>query len=170
MSVDLKLQFLVLEARRWIGINEQGSNKGQLVERWQKTIDGLAQNESWCMCFVQHQVIWTDIVFKDLFNDQDSNKLFRSEHCMTVWNKSIARKIQQPIVGSIAIWNHDGTPQGHTGIVSHVDLSAKKFLCIEGNTGPGDGIVREGDGVFEKSRSMDGAGKMKLLGFIVPWT
>jgi hypothetical protein len=165
-----KLPFLIVECRRWVGVTEISPNKGQLVERWQKTVDGISTSESWCMCFVQHHIAWVDKVFHEIDGDTNFTKISKSEHCLTVWNKTPKElRSAVPVPGSIAIWQHEGTTQGHTGIVSSVLPSQRKFLCIEGNTGPGDGVVREGDGVFEKSRTMDGAGKMKLLGFLIPW-
>lgn len=169
--IKQKKYFLVLEARRWVGMTEVGgNNKGQLVEMWQKSVDNVAMQESWCMAFVQAMLMWTDRVFWDVHHVKPFTHVFKSEHCMTVWNKTPKEfRSSIPVVGSIAIWNKKGTAQGHTGIVSAALPSARKFLCIEGNTGPGDGVEREGQGVFEKSRSTDGAGEMELLGFIVPW-
>ena len=170
MNNSLKPVALIAEARRWVGTTETPPNKGQLVERWQKTVDGVAQGESWCMAFVQHHITWIDKLFWELSANPYYTKVFKSEHCLTVWNKTPKEmRSNVPVLGSIAIWQHKGTASGHTGIVSSILPSQRKFLCIEGNTGPGDGVVREGDGVFEKSRSMDGAGEMKLLGFIVTW-
>lgn len=171
MDKDLKKSLLILEARRWIGTTEIGGpNKGQLVELWQKSVDNKSQSESWCMAFVQYHVAWVDKVFHELTGEASFTKMYKSEHCLTVWNKT-PKELRSPVPkpGSIAVWRKKGTISGHTGIVSAIVPSYRKFLCIEGNTGPGDGIVREGDGVFEKSRTMDGEGSMELLGFLLPW-
>jgi len=170
MNNNLKAVALIAEARRWVGTTETPPNKGQLVERWQKTVDGVASGESWCMAFVQHHITWIDKLFWELSANPNYTKVFKSEHCLTVWNKTPKEmRSTVPVLGSIAIWQHNDTPAGHTGIVSSVLPSQRKFLCIEGNTGPGVNVVSNGDGVYEKSRSMDGAGEMRLLGFIIPW-
>lgn len=171
MTKALKIPFLIAEARRWVGTTERGGdNKGQLVELWQKSVDGKSDSESWCMSFVQYQMAWTDKLFLEIVGETNFTKIFKSEHCLTVWNKTpkeLRSDIPKP--GAIAIWRKKGTLSGHCGIVSSIVPSYRKFHCIEGNTGPGDGVVREGDGVYEKSRSMDGAGNMELLGFLIPW-
>lgn len=125
-----------------------------------------------CMGFVQAQIAWVDKVIYEITGDTSFSKVFKSEHCLTVWNKT-PRDLRSavPLPGSIAIWRKKGTISGHAGIVTSVLPSYRKFLCVEGNTGPGDGtIVRDGDGVYEKNRSMDGEGSMLLLGFLIPWS
>jgi hypothetical protein len=168
---DFKAPFLIAEARRWIGMKEVGGdNKGQLIEMWQKTVDAKAVKESWCMCYVQSQIAWVDKVFYEVGGEASFSRIFKSEHCFTVWHKTPREcRSNLPVPGSVAIWQYGKTAMGHCGIVSSVIPSSRKFLSIEGNTGPGDGIIREGDGVFEKPRTMDGAGEMKLLGFLIPW-
>ena len=47
-----------LAAEACVGIREQGgNNKGPLVELMQKTVDGKAQAEAWCMAFVQSMLL-----------------------------------------------------------------------------------------------------------------
>jgi hypothetical protein len=61
-------------------------------------------------------------------------------------------------------------PGGHTGIVIDVKLSDSTITTIEGNTGSsGTEVVREGDGVYKKVRSMHGTAKMQVKGYICPW-
>lgn len=166
-----KRAFLIEEARRWIGIEESGNNSGQLIEMWQKSVDGKSCNESWCMSFVQAQINWVDRVFYNVWGSSNFSSVVKSESCVHVWNNSPQHlRWSVPIAGSVAIWQNQRVPtQGHTGIVSSLVPSYKKFLTIEGNTSPGDGIVREGQGVYEKTRSMDTVGDLRLLGFLVPW-
>jgi len=168
---SLKTSFLIREAQKWIGIKEVGGdNKGQLIEMWQRSVDQKAQGESWCMAFALSQIIWIDRLFFETTGDTSFTRIFKSEHCMTVWHKTPKDlRSDVPVPGSIAIWNHKGTSLGHTGIVTEILPSQRKFNCVEGNTGPGDGLIRDGDGVFEKSRTMDGNGTMQLLGFLIPW-
>jgi hypothetical protein len=170
-KIHPKLKLLVAESRRWVGVTERGGdNKGQLIEMWQKAVDNKAVGEAWCMGFVQANIAWVDRVAAELGYEIGPSQLFKSEHCLTVWNKTpVTCRSFTPVPGYVAIWQHGDTTAGHAGIVSGLNLRTRQFTCIEGNTGPGDGVIREGDGVYEKTRSMDGAGKMKLLGFLVPW-
>ena len=171
VKIEKKLQLLYLESSRWIGVKEVGGdNKGQLVEMFQKAVDGKAHGEAWCLSFIKFNLNWVDKVCREVFDDEFGSKLFQTEHVMTMWHKSPKElRRTEPKTGYIAVWRHKGTTNGHAGIVSTVLPSARRFNCIEGNTGPGAGVVREGDGVYERSRSMDGAGSMELLGFLVPW-
>lgn len=154
---------LVETAKSYIGIHEEGAaNHGAQVEEFQKAVDGKAQGEPWCMAFVQFCV--------KKASKQDV--LFDSEHCMTAWFKSpICARYDatetKVAPGFIAIWRHEGTSNGHTGIV--VSVTKDEILTVEGNTSGGPGVEREGDGVYLRPRSRSGSGKMRLIGFIDPF-
>lgn len=160
---DLNLRMLDL-ARFHIGVLEAGgANRGPMVERFQKAVDGKAQGEPWCMAFVQ-------FLIKAVIEVHGSKTLaYESESCLEVWNKTqVGQRLALPTPGLLAIWQHGSGPTGHVGIVSEVAPSFIK--TVEGNTGPGVGIVREGDGVYMRVRSCtragDTIGNMKLLGFL----
>lgn len=170
ITTEERYKFLVAEAKRWVGVIEQsGDNKGQCVEMFQKACDGKAVSESWCMAFVQFCLKNVDDVSVKVFGAKGAHNLFVSEHCLTVWDKSPKScQTNTPLVGSIAIWQMGSTMSGHTGIVVNA-FGDGTFETIEGNTGPGAGVVREGDGVYLKKRSVKPAGNMKLLGFLLPY-
>jgi hypothetical protein len=156
---------LIAEAKKWIGVKElTNHNDGLEVEMFQKAVDGKAQGESWCMCFVQFCLQQTECKLGLRSN------MYSSEHCLTVWNKTPKemRRIQ-PHPGYVVIWQHGDTTQGHTGIVTEL-IDEDNFSTIEGNTGDGLGIVRDGDGVYRRTRSIHGAGTMKVVGFIDPFS
>jgi hypothetical protein len=94
------------------------------------------------------------------------------EGCMTIWDTvhpSFRRQVAA--VGFLVIYQHwkngKATWQGHVGSVEGVE--AKSIHTVEGNTGAGDGIQRDGDGVYERSRRLGGEGNMKQVGFIDPF-
>jgi uncharacterized protein (TIGR02594 family) len=158
---------LVQEAMKYIGITEKGGeNKGSEVEEFQKAVDGKASGEPWCAAFMMFCLQQTE----DLTGL--SSEVFRSEHCMTVWNRSPQHlRKEKPQSGCLVIWQHAGGSSGHMGIVKQV-LDDGRMITIEGNTGgstSGSEIVREGDGVFEKNRSISGSDKMKVAGFLLPF-
>ena len=163
MHEDLH-QSLIEQATKWIGVKEATNhNDGPEVEMFQKAVDGKAQGESWCMAFVQFCLQQVEQI------ENIRTNMFSAEHCLTVWNKThkeMHREAPEP--GFVAIWQHGDTTQGHTGIVTEV-LEGGKFGTIEGNTGDGSGVVRDGDGVYRRTRSINGAGSMKVLGFIDPF-
>ena len=156
---------LLTEAQKWIGIKEATNhNDGAEVQMFQEAVDGKAQGESWCMGFVQFCLKEAEAKLGLKSN------MFRSEHCLTVWNKTPqAMHKVHPYPGYVAIWQHGDTTQGHTGIVTEV-VDADHFATIEGNTGDGSGVVRDGDGVYRRTRSINGAGTMKVVGFIDPFS
>ena len=169
---ELKKRMLVFEAQRWVGLKEVGgNNRGQVVEMFQKAVDGKASGEAWCLAFVQFCIQMVDKEY-DFVRQMKASKaaVFGTEHCLTLWNKSgEGQKKKSPEVGTIVLWRHGDTASGHAGVVTEV-LQNGQFKTVEGNTGDGAGVVREGDGVFERIRSVNGAGTMKVLGFIHPWT
>lgn len=171
-----RCELLVAEAKRWIGVSEKGGdNKGPEVEMFQRAVDGKAQGEAWCLAFVQFCVKRVDAEAETIMGGPNlPDWLWQTEHCMTLWNNMpVGSKLKEPPhPGCLIVWQYwkDGkpTPQGHVGIITEiVDLNTIK--TIEGNTGPGLGVEREGDGVYEKRRSLTGGGSMKVKGFLMAW-
>jgi uncharacterized protein (TIGR02594 family) len=151
---------LIEVAKKYVGVKESGGdNKGPEVEKFQKAVDGKASGEAWCMCFVQYCI-------KEVEKEKNiKSKVFSSEHVMTVWNNTPKElRLTKPEVGSIMIWSFVGTASGHAGFVTKVGPT--RVDTIEGNTGDGKGIVREGDGVYERNRSHTGDAKMKVMGWL----
>jgi hypothetical protein len=66
---------------------------------------------------------------------------------------------------------HNGveTASGHTGIVMSISVDGKSMTTIEGNTGAGGTIERNGDGCYRKVRSVSGSKTMRVVGFIYPF-
>lgn len=153
-------ELLIEEARKWIGVREiGGENRGPEVERFQKAVDGKAQGEPWCMAFVQ---------FCLMEITRGPIEIPVSEHCLTVWNRTpIRQRLFRPVPGSIMIWRFGDTTAGHVGIVTR---SEDDYVwTVEGNTGPGAGVVREGDGVYERVRLRQGSDAMRVVGWVWPW-
>lgn len=138
-----------------------GDNSGPLVEACQSTING-ASREAWCLSFIQTLISFVE------HEKQVSCDLGATEHCLTLF--SLARKngrvVEAPMPGDIMLWNYDGTTNGHAELV--VKPGDQFIETVGGNTGPGQGVIREGDGVYAKLRSLNGSGSMRVLGFIRP--
>ena len=157
------LEELIVEARKYIGTKEEGTNAGVQVIEFQKAVNGKASRESWCMCFVQY------LIKKIEEKNSIVSPVFKSEHVQTVWAKTpIASRIDKPEPGCIICWKFGETTNGHAGIVEKV-LPDGRLSTIEGNTSEGSEVVREGDGVYERNRSPVGSEAMKVLGFIKPF-
>lgn len=148
-------------AKKYIGTKEQGGdNRGPLVEMFQKAVNGKAERESWCMCFVQYCILQLEI------QNNVKSKVFKSEHCLTVWNKSPKElRLKEPQVGCLIIWQFANSISGHVGIVTKVNKATVE--TIEGNTsGSSVSVVREGDEVAAKVRSKTGSKAMKVIGYL----
>jgi uncharacterized protein (TIGR02594 family) len=156
---------VVAQAQKFIGVREKGGpNRGKEVEMFQKAVDGKAEGEPWCMAFVQFCVEQVEAATG--FDSQ----LFRTEHCLTTWLKTpVGLRTMKPEPGCIVLWQHGRTSNGHTGIVTKVLSDKAAIRTVEGNTGSGSAVVREGDGVYERERSMNGSGDMHILGYIKPF-
>lgn len=167
-ETEIKKSLMLFEARRWIGAKEQGKNKGEIISIFQKAVDGVACGEPWCMGFVFNSILFSDRVFNEVMGPGSGTKLFKSEHCLSVWDKSPKElRCDRPEVGTIAIWRYQGTQNGHTGIVTKINGNI--FETIEGNTSSSSEVVREGEGVFLKKRAMLSGTKMTIVGFLKPW-
>lgn len=156
-------EVLVLEAQKWIGTREVGENGGEVVERFQRAVNPKPNHESWCADFVIFciQEVETKLGVK--------SKIARSELCSAVWAASPeSMRVSAPTPGCVVVWEHYSTQLGHMGIVQSL-RSDGNMNTIEGNTGPGAGIVREGDGVYCRIRDTKGTSTMKVLGFLKPF-
>ncbi len=160
-SPGTSVQKLLEVASSYVGIHEQGgNNRGPMVEEFQRAVDGTSEGEAWCMSFAQYCIKAAEV------SANTDSKVAQSEHCLTVWNNSPSElKSSHPEPGSLVIWRYGSSTSGHVGIVEKVN-SDGTFTTIEGNTSSGSGIDREGDGVYRKQRDLDGAGNMRLVGFL----
>lgn len=165
-------------AKACVGIKEAtGRNDGKFVQLIQKTVDGRASYEAWCMCFVQSEIAYVERKLGI------KSPLFGTEHCMTLWRWVKSKRPDlivkhQPAIAAIPIWNYSGTDNGHTGFYLYNAAGNKFFTTAEGNTSgfdqeseavPGTKVEREGNGAFFNLRSFEGTGKMQLKGFIKPF-
>lgn len=154
---------LVFAAEACVGQKESGgNNNGAFVELCQKTVDGFAGSEAWCMAFVQSMIAYVEKKLNVV------SPLFSSEHCLTTWTKTDQKQrvINFPAMGAIVIWRHGDTQSGHTGFFIESE-NAKDMETVEGNTGASS--FRDGDGVFVRNRSMKKNGTMKVVGFLKPF-
>lgn len=151
-----------------VGIREKGgNNRGRLVELIQDTL-GTADGEPWCMSLVQTCLAWAEL------RTGQTSPIAASEHCMTVYNDTPKeqRVKTAPAPGAIIIWRHGAGPSGHTGITISV-VKDGKFSAVEGNTESGltaaGHVERDGGGCYETLRNVNGAGSMKVVGFLKPF-
>lgn len=149
-----------LAAESCVGIKEVGNNSGPMVTLIQETVDG-PDHVAWCMSFVQTALAYAEK------KTGIKSPIAASEHVLTTWNDSpkTCRVKKVPAVGAIIIWRHGNTSSGHTGVM--LEWMDTKMNSVEGNTGSGN--MREGDGIYYKTRSTTGTGSLKVVGFLKPF-
>lgn len=155
-------------AKACVGVKEtSGRNDGPIIEAIQKTVDGRARREAYCMSGVQTMLAYVEAKLNV------TSPIVASELCQHVWLHSPrAQRVKNiPLPGAIAIWADVGKITGHAEIVIACD--GKIFQAVGFNTSgtlvPGSTVNREGNGVYYTVRSMKGTAKRKLLGFLRPF-
>jgi len=171
----IKRMLLIFEAKRWQNFVESGGdNKGQVVEMFQRAVDGRAVGEPWCMSALQYWVkqvdLMTDAFAQATMGPEHRSKLYSTEHCLTCWNDSDRDcHLSTPVIGTVMIWQKGSTSSGHCGVVVALDKDPDFVLTVEGNTGPRKVVTRQGDGVYLKRRSVHPVGNMRVKGWLNPW-
>jgi len=164
------------ELLSWVGTMEVGGdNRGLAVERFQRAVDGKANGEPWCLAFLWHCILETERKHgKKLGILLPPSILFKTEHCLTMWNKSPKEmRIEKPEPGCIVVfqaWRGEvPTPFGHVEAIISVRQADKSFTSVGGNTSAGPGVNRNGGGVHLRQRSMNPAGSMRIKGYLRVW-
>lgn len=155
-------------AAKYIGEKEKPSNTGFVNKDLEDKIKAVGWQPGWAWC-----AAFIEAVFAETYPERakEVSSLFVPSAVNTFRNLKNAgyKATMQPEVDAFVFWQRmkDGVAQwqGHTGIVSQI-LSIDKFKSIEGNT---NGIgSREGDGVYEKVRTVNTnvENGLKIIGFI----
>ncbi len=171
---------LVNLAHLFVGLREDSPNDGPLIRMFQETVDGRAEKEAWCCGFAQYLIKQVD---NEIFTENPAwhfSKLAKTESCVKLWEMSpLACRRPEPKSGYLVVWRHWAlyrkenrwvpTSLGHVGVVTPV-IKDGTMDVIEGNTGAGSLITRNGDGVWIKTRSQKvDTGPMRIEGFLDPW-
>jgi len=149
-------------ARIYLGVHESGANAGDIIEGFQKTVDGVAQGEPWCAAFVC-------TVLQKVAEQSGLDHIQFSEHCLTLWNRNKLYQRKEASPGRIIIWKRtDDSGRGHAGIVETSPDRKGNFLTVEGNVNP-SGLDSDGDGVYRVKRNLKGFPRFSIVGFLDPW-
>lgn len=166
-TLQQKRAALAWLSQKFIGAIETRPNGGQLVEMFQKAVDGTSSGEPWCVGFVQFCVKAVDDL-SVLLNGGGR----KAEICQTEWTHDLFHKSPHkptdPRIGDIVVWQSDSNAnRGHCGII--VELSSAGLVTVEGNTAAGTGDQREGDGVWKKRRYAGNIPGFTRLGYVGVW-
>ena len=176
-EVEARMRQLAWLAGLFVGTGEQGGeNRGPLVERFQKSVDGVAQGEPWCMGFVQYCVAAIDSLQKTMGKKLSPTVLIKTESTVGAYaGHPQALRGKDPAIGAVIVWQKldaggKAVWQGHTGIV--VDVSQEGIVTVEGNTSPDasdPNKEREGQGVWLRKRTGAQIPGFIRLGYLIPW-
>jgi hypothetical protein len=155
-----------------IGVVEEGENRGRWVETYQAAV-GIPPGSPWCAAFVRFRLeraaagLGTQIPpgFPDSGWTPDYANWAKANGFWIPVATAEAGTVS-PRIGDLACFYFAAKQRiAHIGIVVE---SAKPWgvVTVEGNTGPDseDGVNREGDGVYKKTRTWSELGK--LGGFV----
>jgi len=154
-------EVLIHEAQGWVGTRETGDNSGAAIEMFQRAVNPNPSRESWCADFAIYCVQQVEQKLNV------KSQLYRSELAQDLWYKSpTSMRKAVPAPGYLVIWRRGNSTLGHAGIIEAVNGDGT-MSTIEGNTGPNvNVIVRDGDGVYRRTRTTIGTPIMSVLGFL----
>jgi hypothetical protein len=178
MNREQRQAALAAMAQHFVGVHEEGgNNRGPMVEKFQRAVDGAAQREPWCMAFVQYCLRAVDEL-AEMLGDKAKHVLPPSELTTFVYGHApVWARIDAPELGAVVVWAKLGTggeltTRGHCGIVAATVQApaGMNLITIEGNTAPGDaGEQREGDGVYVRGRALGELPGFRRMGYLRPW-
>jgi len=155
-------------AKQYIGKKEKSGNTGFVDPQHEKELRevGWIAGHSWCAYQIE---AWAWKAYPTRIAELKGHFVPSAVNTYRNLLKAGYKSSMVPEVGAFVFWQRvkDGIGQwqGHCGIVSEV-TDSKTFKSIEGNTnGAGS---REGDGVYEKQRTVkaDVQDGLKVIGFI----
>jgi len=136
-------------ALSYVGVHEKtGKNDGKEVEKFLKSV-GLRKGNSWCAAFVSYCLSAAKVK-----SPKVRSGLARSFKTKNIILASRVMKGLEIIPkGYLIGWQRGNTINGHIGIVTKL-WKGPKGETVEGNTSSNKGSQYDGDGVFQKTRTI----------------
>lgn len=136
-------------ARSYVGMKEQGRNRGPLIDKFNRTA-GVELGSPWCATsasYIIGQACYATGILRPLPGFASCARILQQARELGL---VVAPSNCRP--GDLFVYvNSDGT--GHMGwIASHP--TEGKVTTLEGNTNPGG--ERDGDGFYERRRTVSG--------------
>ena len=149
-----------------VGVTEQGgNNKGKYVEVYLDAVN-LDPGDPWCAAFVRYRFEQAakalGLPLPASFPDSGYCPDYRAWGVgRGFWIPISSEAGRSPQVGDLALFYFASKNRvAHIGIV--IEVHPWGVWTVEGNTGPeaGDGVNRDGDGVYKKRRDWSELGTM----------
>jgi GNAT superfamily N-acetyltransferase len=150
-------------AREEVGTRETSRNQGPgIAKYWTATTykDGFKNREPYCAAFV----CWVCAEAERRGHGVGPVPNSAAVRHIVSWARGLNRgatvfnagsKLYEPQAGDLVWWAFNGSQPNHIGIVARKD-GINQIVTVEANTNPAGS--REGDGVYERKRSISGAG------------
>jgi hypothetical protein len=142
-------------AVRQVGVREVGGeNHGAMVREYLKSV-GLDEGNPWCQAFVNWCLVASAHMLRlqfptrGYFTTGYTPAVANWARTNSLWIGAPARRASDQVL----FWIPSKGRIGHTGIVIAHD--ADTFTTVEGNTGSGDGVIANGDGVYKRVHRWD---------------
>ncbi|GIV51826.1 MAG: hypothetical protein KatS3mg038_2347 [Candidatus Kapaibacterium sp.] len=134
-------------ARNYLHVRETSPNCSRDIERFLRSV-GLPCGYAWCAAFVRYCLDAGRARYPTVRSAAARAYVLRT----SIPVKHVVKGYRTITRGWLAIWTHSASWTGHIGIVETVRDNA--IVTIEGNTSPGSGINRDGDGVYRRTRTV----------------
>lgn len=177
LSAIPEIKKLALEfANGFVGIKEQGSNRGKEIDTIQKEF-GM-QGQQYCVMFCLYCYILAfqklGFSYKGIIPHIASSQTLFEEAKKPSQSPYVSAVYYDPKnikKGDLVIWRKRLLWKGHAGIIESVNEDFTKITTIEGNTANSDfGNQRDGDGIYRRIRKTSGIGNTSsnfyIRGFI----
>jgi hypothetical protein len=155
-------KIFVAVAREEIGVRETSKNQGKgIAKYWKDTTypDGYKNREPYCAAFV----CWVVAEAERRGHDVGPKPKSAAVRNIVSWAKKLtsgtvvfppASAKYSPQAGDLIFWSFNGNAPNHIGIVAG-SAGPGKLTTVEANTNFAGS--REGDGVYERTRTIGGA-------------
>lgn len=171
-----KTRAFIYEVQRYVGLFEEGSNKGQMIERFQRAVDGKATQEAYCLGGIFYAADSVDEEADFILEKKLSVKckLFRTENVLACWNNTpVEQRVLEPYPGVTIVYllYENGISAGAGHIETVLSVIDKRYAWTMGfNTSPPVGSIPMKEGSWVKKRDYTvKSGNMRVHGFLKAW-
>ena len=160
---------LVKTARKYIGVREQGYNRGKEIGRWQIE-NGGKHGQSYCAYFVSSMLRESKSQYPTVRSGRA--QAFRTD--ISIRPSHVAKGYCKVKEGWLLIWANFSNSGRNKG-TGHIEINERQignmeFDAIGANTSSGRaGSQSDGDGVYPTRRRISEKGKFRLIAITPSW-
>lgn len=151
-------------AAAYLHVRETSPNCSRDIARMLRSV-ALGCGHPWCAAFVRYCLDAGRAVYPTVRSAAARAYVTRE----SIPAKHVKKGYRTIARGWLAVWTHSASWTGHIGIVERP--GDRMITTIEGNTSSGDGINRDGDGVYRRMRTIPlvASTRLQLRWFTPVW-